>query len=132
MGELSDEEIIKKASEIRNRKEREVEKKQQIDLEKTMQGMVGKFYDACMDYDKKSGKLEFYRVLFDDWRNTEVQVEYWTYYRDKYYKVIREKWYGDRRNSRDKEISEAEFMVLVLEFFKKIGIHQILTEESDH
>jgi len=124
-----EDEIIVKANEITYRREKEKHDKEEQNVVKTLQGKVGKYFKT---YDFNDEKKSFYRVLKDDWRDSQVLVENWKYYHDKYYGVNLETWYNDRSSDSDKEISETEFMQAVSWWMKKAGVYQILTMESDH
>lgn len=126
---IAEAEIIKKAQEIQNRNYKENEEKKRTELDKVMQSLTGKFFKT-LDYtdDKKS----FYRIFYDSWRDNQVKVESWYYYHDNHYRISVNTWYSDNRALYDEEITEIEFMQAVSWWMKKVGIHQILTMESDH
>jgi len=124
-----EDEIMAKADEIRYRREKEKRDKEEQNVVKTLQGKVGKYFKT---YEFNDEKKTFYRVMKDDWRDSQVKVEKWTYSHDGYYGVNLETWYNDRSNDSDKEISQVEFILAVTWFMKKLGIYQTIIMESDH
>ena len=124
-----EDEIIVKANEIISRRNNEKRNKEEQNIIKTLQNKVGKYYRT---YEFNDEKKNFYRVFYDDWRDSQVKVERWNYSHEGYYGINLETWYNDRSNDSDKEISETEFMQAVSWWMKKVGVYQILTMESDH
>lgn len=129
LSELSEEEIIVKAREIENKRNKERQEKETQDIVKTLQGKVGKFYEKSTFHDDQK---EFYRIHYDSWRESQVKVETWFWYNDNHYGVKESTCYNDSSISDDKEISEHEFMQLVTWWMKQVGVYQVLTMESDH
>lgn len=121
--------IIEQANEIIHSREKEKRFKEESNIVKTLQGKVGKYFKT---YEFNDEKKHFYRVMHDSWRDSQVKVEYWRYSHDGYYGINLETWYNDRSNDGDKEISETEFMEAVTWFMKKLGVYQIITQETNH
>jgi hypothetical protein len=127
----TDEEILKQAEQIKKRNADEDRRMHEIKLQTTMQNLVGKFFKT-LDFDLEKGKLKFYRVLPDSWRNNQVKVETWEYFHEGYYKVSINTWYNDQKAIYDEEITEIDFMAAVAVWMRKVGVWDIMKKETDH